>query len=140
MPQSNINGISFAGSVHLKKDLGKNLAFSVEPNRCSFDLKKCEKYPGATFEDLCRMFNDKHHLFSSFFSRVKPPVKCPLKAGNYTFEESKLDFSIFSALAIDGYTWLATFKVLSPEEGVKRKRIVLCLNTETKIVQTRKLS
>ena len=135
IPASNINVATFSGLITVKKDIHGDMEFVIESNRCSFDMKICEKYPGAHIRELCKIFNTKNAFYSSIFDNIEPPIKCPLKAGNYTIDETKLDLSALAVLPVDGYVWVSTLKILS-EAGNKKKRIVMCINTETKIIRT----
>lgn len=138
IPKSNINGMTMSGWIDVKKEIQGNMELVLEANRCTLDMKNCEKYPGTTFRDLCSKFDDKNAFYSPFLESFEPPLKCPMKPGNYTIHEIKLDYTLFSALALDGYIWLTTFKILASEAATKKKRIVACLNTELKIVRCNK--
>ena len=133
MPSSNINIITFSGYVNLTKDIQGDMELVIEANRCTLDLKTCEKYPGARIKELCKRFSEKNKFYSSVFENIKPPAKCPVKAGNYTLKETKLDLSALAVIPLDGYLWVVAFKILSTDPGTKKKRLVMCLNSETKI-------
>lgn len=136
MPVSHLNVVSFSGYGYLSRDIKGDLELFVEVNRCSLDMKFCENYPGTTIRELCKRFRDKNAFYSSTLESIKPLLKCPVKAGNYTFMELKLDLSALSLLPMDGYVWLTTIKLLSAEERIKRKLIVLCIAAETKILRS----
>lgn len=136
MPISNMNIVTFSGYFNVTEDIKGELEFNTDSFRCSFDMKTCEKYPGKTYRDLCKIFRDKNSFFRSFFEKINPNLKCPLKSGIYNMEETKIDFSLFAMLPLDGFVWVSTLKLLSAEPGIKRKRIVMCINAETKIVRT----
>lgn len=136
MPSSNINVMSFSGFVNITRDIQGDMELVMEVNRCSLDRNTCEKYPGATIREMCRRFQEKTKFYAKFFSNFEPPLRCPLKAGNYTMNEIKLDLSVISVLPLDGYLWLVTFKILAIEPGLKKKQTAMCINTETKIVRS----
>lgn len=112
------------------------MEFSIESNKCTLDMTTCEKYASTTLRGMCKIFVKKNAFYSSFFENITPPLVCPLKTGNYTIVETKLDLTALSVLPLDGFVWVSTLKVLAMEPGLKKKRIVLCLNTETKIIRT----
>lgn len=136
LPSSNINIVTFSGFGNLTENIRGEMELVVESFRCNFDMNNCEKFPGATVNEMCKKFIDKTSFYSSFFDNIKPPLKCPLKAGIYKMLDTKMDFSAFSMLPLDGFVWVATFKILLTEPGAKKKRIVMCVTTETKIVKT----
>lgn len=114
------NVVSFSGFGYLPKDVNGDVEIIIETNRCSIDFKSCESVPGFALRDICKRFIEKNTFYSSALEGVKPPLICPVKAGNYTFVENKLDLSILAMLPLDGYIWLTTIKVLTSEEGAKR--------------------
>lgn len=135
IPGSNLNVVTLSGYVNVKQDIQGDMELVLESNRCTFDMKTCEKFPSPTIRELCRKFNTKNAFYSSFFDNIKPTVKCPLKAGNYTINKTKLDLSPIYALPLDGYVWISKIKVLAKDKNNK-KRIEMCMNTETKIIRT----
>lgn len=133
-PSTNINVATFTGYFNVTKDIKGGLDLSAESHRCSLDLKNCEVYPGIVIRDMCKKFIEKNVFYTNFFENIRPPLKCPLKSGLYAMEETKFDFSFLSLLPIDGHVWLSNLKLLSAE-NIKRKRVVACINAETKILR-----
>lgn len=87
------------------------------------------------FKDMCSKFIDP--LYASFFSRIQPPLKCPIAALNYTLLESTLDLTVVTFLPIDGFNIINSLKLVSIENGGKKKKVIFCLNSETKIFKVR---
>ena len=108
---------------------------AVETNRCSLDMKNCDRLANANFKDICAKFKDP--LFTSLFNRIQPPLQCPVAVRNYTLLESTLDLTVISFLPIDGFNIINSIKLVLVENGGKKKRVVFCLNSETKIVKVR---
>lgn len=136
MSSTNVDILTFSSITALSKDIVGEIELVFELNRCTFDMKTCEKYPGLVVRNLCKTLFEKGNHFSIVLERSKPPIRCPLKAGNYTLEETKIDLAFVSMFPLDGYVWVTTFKFLSSEPGSKKKQIVMCLNAETKIFRS----
>lgn len=135
LPISNINVVTLSAVLNVTKEVKGDMELIFDTNRCSLDMKTCEKYPGANIRGLCEKFEQKNAFYTPIFENFKPAIKCPLKPDIYTLKESKMDFSLFSLIPLDGYVWVVTIKVLSAESGIKKKEVAMCLNTETKIVR-----
>lgn len=136
LPSTNINVVTFSGSVNISKEIKGDMELIIEANRCSLDRKTCEKYPGATVHRICKKFDEKNTFYSSFFENIKPAFKCPIKPGLYTVDQTKLDLNAISMLPLDGYLWVVTFKMLTADAGNKRKQTAMCLNSEIKVLRT----
>lgn len=137
-PKSNINSMTYSGLIVVKNDLQGNLDLILEVNRCSLDMNTCEKYPGATIRDLCGKFLDKKAFYTSFLDNIKPALRCPIKAGNYTINEIKVDLTVFSAFPLDGYVWLATLRTIFSDPSLKRKRVAMCIMSEVRVLRVNK--
>lgn len=74
-------------------------------------------------------------IFSPVFSSFEPPLSCPVKAGNYTLKKIVIDLSIFSIFPMDGFVYVGNYQIVA---GKQKRKPVLCINYETKIVKTRK--
>lgn len=136
LPKTNTdNKIPFSGYIEVTEELQGEFEFVIEANRCSLDLKECTKYHTVNFRQICEKFVDPNPLYRGFFSNVKPPLKCPLKPGNYTLTDSMVDLSMISFFPIDGYIWVVTLSLVSSENGSKKKKVAMCVNAETKIVK-----
>ena len=136
LPKSNTNNsLPISGNIEVKENIPGDFEFVIESNRCSLDLKKCEKYGNINFRQICKLFMDENSFFKAFFSGIEPPLKCPLTSGNYTITDSAVDLNIVSFFPLDGYVWMVTFSLVSSEKGSKHKKVAMCINTETKIVK-----
>lgn len=136
LPRSNTNNkITMSGSIVVSQQVSGQIDLVLESNKCSFDMKSCEKLTTINIKDMCKKFKDA--LYSSAFSSIQPPLECPIKPGNYTIKDSTIELSMVSLLPIDGFVYVTSIKLVSSENGGKTKRIVFCLNSEMKIVRTR---
>jgi hypothetical protein len=136
---TNINKISYFGFFDLKEDILGDLTLAFETNRCSLDLKTCEKYSQRNFNGLCDILQDENSYFASFFQSLSPQLKChPLKAGVYTAPNSTIDLQIFTYLPIDGYFWIIQLKLVEQRKNSASKKLIMCINAESKVVKTRK--
>lgn len=139
IPKSNINTLKMSGLITAAVEVPGDIELVVEANKCTLDMMTCEKYAGVSVRELCKRFKVKGAFYSNVIASIKPPLQCPIKAGNYTMEESTFDLSMLSVLPLDGYIWVVTFKLMSAENG-KTKKIAMCLNSETKIFRTSRKS
>lgn len=114
-----------------------DIEFVLGASKCTLDMKTCEKYPTTNIREMCKKFQERNAFYSSALSNFKPPLKCPLKPGNYTLSESRMDLAPVAFIPLDGFVWIVTFKFVSTEKVSQNKKIVMCLNSEVKIVKTR---
>lgn len=138
IPPINHVKIKYAVVITVSEEVKGDLEMVIEGFKCLLDMTGCEKYDSFNVPGMCQKFQDKNPLFTSFFHSFKPPWTCPIKPGNYTIEEGLLDLSLISLLSLDGYVWAATFKFVTGEKRSKNKKIVMCLNSETKIFKSSK--
>jgi hypothetical protein len=131
------NTIKVSGSFTVKEKIHGPIDLSTDTNRCSLDLKSCEKYGSRNIRGLCKMIDNPILFFSDVFAKIKPPTKCPLMPGNYTISESEIDLSLFNYAPVDGYVYMINLKIVSTEKGSKARKIAWCFNLETKITKTR---
>lgn len=138
-PQSNIgNKILFSVLITVSEEVPGEIEFVIESNRCTLDMKTCEKYPVMNVREMCKKFQEKNAFFSMTLASFKPPLKCPIKTGNYSLEESFIDLTPVAFVPLDGFVWIVTFKLVANEKGSKNKKTVLCMNSETKIIKVNK--
>lgn len=129
--------VTISGPFHISEEITGNIEMVLETNKCSLDMKKCEKYSNHNIPNMCIKFRENNAFYSAAFASIHPPLRCPIKPGNYTADDSTFDMTAIQMLPIDGYVWVITFKLVASESGSKTKRIVFCLNTETKIAKIR---
>ena len=136
IPKSNTNNrITISGTVFVTEVISGQIDVAIETNKCSLDMTNCEKMPNVNLKDMCSKLIDP--LFASFFSRIQPPLKCPIAAQNYTLLESDLDLKVITFLPIDGFNIINSIKIVSIDNGGKKKKVIMCLNSETKIFKVR---
>lgn len=138
IPKSDLNIVRVAAVILVTEEVKGDLSLLIETNKCSLDMKTCEKFTGVNVPDICKKFVDKNAFYSPVFEKIKPPFRCPLKPGLYTLEESVLDLFIISMMPLDGYIWVVKFQLISSQKGKKAKEIAMCLNSETKITRARR--
>lgn len=135
-PKTNINKIGYSGFINVSEEVTGEIELVVEASKCSLDMKNCEKYNNLKIVSMCDKFMDKGAFYSSALASINPPFQCPIKPGLYTLNEAALDLSLVSVLPLDGYVWVVTFKFLQAEKFKKMKKVVLCLNSEIKVVRS----
>lgn len=135
--ESENNKLTYSGFIQVTDDVHGEIELVMESNKCSLDMKTCVKYDTVNIREMCKKLEMRNTFYSSALTYIKPPFVCPFKAGNYTFQEATLDLTVFSFLPVFGYVWVSTFKLVSGQKGSKTKRVVMCLNTESKLVKRR---
>lgn len=139
-PPVNYVNIKYSGSINVTHEVKGDIELVMEGNRCTLDMKTCEKNNNLNVGGICQKFHDKNAFYSSLFDNIKPRLKCPIKPGIYMIEEGFLDLSLISLLPLDGYIYVCAFKLAYGEKGSRAKKVAMCLNTETKIFKTHKKS
>lgn len=129
-----IDGVEISAEITIKNKIDATLQFDIFASRCSMDMKDCFKFSTTPpFGNLCSMFVEKGAYYTKIFENIKPEWKCPLQPGNYTMRKTFIDLSVVSFLPLDGSIWMTTFKILDE----KSKKVIMCINSETKIVRKR---
>ena len=129
--------MKLSGTMEVTEEVPGDLNLVVESNKCDLEMKSCVKYNTFNIGGVCQKFLDKKEFYSDVLSSITPPLKCPIKVGNYTLDERTLDLRIISFLPLDGYIWVNSYKLVSSQKG-KPKKVILCLNAEIKIMRTNK--
>lgn len=140
IPKVNIGSMKYSGVITVTEVVSGEIEFVLEASKCTLDMKTCDKYATVNFREMCKKFRDKNAFYSSVFENIKPSFNCPIQPGNYTVEEAVIDLTPVSFVPLDGFIWVVTFRFVSSEKGSKTKKIVMCLNSETKIFRTNKIS
>lgn len=142
VPRRGGDRVNISGYVIINEDIediSSDIVLNIDSNRCDLQMDKCEKYNAFKMSDMCGKLFNIQGIFKSMIQSFHPPLKCPLTAGNYTLDDKAVvDLSVFSMFPIDGSVWVANFKFIGTFG--KTKKIIMCLNSETKIVKTRKLN
>jgi hypothetical protein len=138
--KANVNTVKYSGYFLVNEELAGDFEVVIEANRCSFDMKTCTKYTNFRIDQICEKFESKNPLYASVCATVSPPLHCPVKAGNYSMGSTVVDLSILNVLNFDGYIWLATVKFVTTNSTTKLKRVIMCYNTEIKMVKVRNRS
>lgn len=137
IPESSINKLEISGHIYVIHDIVGDVEMNLETNKCSLDMKKCDKYSTIIIRDLCKKFKENNSLYSNVFENIHPPFQCPIKRGNYTIAESAFDMMRIAMLPLDGYVWVIMFKMVYSENGQKPKKVAMCVNSETKMTKVR---
>lgn len=136
-PKTRGDLIQFAGYMEVHEEIPGDIDFALETNRCSLDMKICEKFTTVNVKGVCKTFKEKDKFYSSILATIKPPLECPLKPDNYTAKQAIIDLKHVSLLPIDGYIWLVTLKFVTSSKGSRAKKLIMCVNAEVKIIKTR---
>lgn len=128
------NKVLFSGMMMVEEEVKGPIDMIMEANRCDLKMNNCEIYQRFKITKMCDKFNDKNAFYAGGLTNITPSLRCPIKAGNYTFVDSILDLSALSPLPLDGYIWIVLMKWVSGESG-KNPRLVFCFHGETKILK-----
>lgn len=139
IPKTYINKVTMLGYITVLQEVIGEIDLIFEANKCTLDMKKCEKYSNRTFKDMCKKLEQKNAFFSSAISSIEPSLQCPIQPGNYTLN-STFDLSPFSILPLGDYLWVMTFKLISSKNGTKRKKISFCVISEVTILKAGRIS
>jgi hypothetical protein len=135
-PETSYDKFTFdGGTVVVNEDILGDIDLVIEGNRCTLDMKSCEKYPTLKIPGLCKLISVKKAFYLSVLDKVTPRPKCPAKAKNHTISSCSMDMTVLKMLSIDGYVWIVK-STLSSNDGKIRKKIA-CLNVEVKVTKDR---
>ncbi|CRK89254.1 CLUMA_CG003013, isoform A [Clunio marinus] len=116
--------MNMSAVLHIRENIPGNLTFTAETNKCSLDMKNCEKYLDVgvmeldlikifSFKDVCRLIEDKNMFYSAALTNIAPPLICPFKAGDHILKPSVLDLSIGEMFRAEGFIWVANFRLIA---------------------------
>lgn len=136
IPKSNTNNkVMLSGIITVSEEISGQVDLVIEANKCSLDMSNCEKAPAVNIKDMCGKF--KSPFYATAFASIQPPLACPIKPGNYTMRECAIELSMIALLPLDGFIYVTSMKMVASENGGKKKRLIFCLNAETKIFKIR---
>jgi hypothetical protein len=138
IPENNANHtVSIGGRMEVLQKLYGPMDLTVEVNKCTLDLKTCEKVITINVKSLCSKIKDSNMFYALLLSRVVPPLNCPLNPGNYTVHHTEVDLSPFTYVPFDGFLFNFIVKILTTNPKTKARIIAICFQMEFKILKTR---
>jgi hypothetical protein len=138
LPENNYDNIVNLGlKLQVMQKIHGPIDASFEISRCSLDLKSCQQFGNFNLRNCCQRLTNSTLIISKIVSKINPPVRCPIDAGNYTAERTELNFKLFSYLPFDGWIYNVIVKVVSTNPKTKSRIIASCFKTEIKIVKVR---
>jgi len=137
VPKSNTAVIPFSGNLIVNEEIKGSFDLETSSKRCSLDLSDCEQYGKGKYQNMCSVLNDQNSWYSTVLSGIKPPLKCPIKPGNYSLNDASLNMGLFKLMPMEGYIWRVSYKIVSTEKinGNASRDVLMCLTTETKIIK-----
>lgn len=123
------NKVYYSMNLNVQEEVHGPLEMMLVVNRCDLKMKHCGFFQDLKITQMCQKLNDPYSLYSKAFAEMKPPIKCPIKVGNYTMMESSIDLSMITGLSIDGHIWVVEIKWMSGDKNI------LCIDNETKITK-----
>jgi hypothetical protein len=112
-----------------------DMEFIVDANKCTPDMKTCEKYANVNIQQMCEKMLEKNRFYSKIFDVVNPPVHCPIKPGNYSLTNSFIDLSIFNVMRLDGFVWVVKMKFVGVDRVTKAKKLLMCTDAQIEITK-----
>lgn len=122
---------AISGVLEVKEKLPGPITLSLESSRCSLDMKNCVHFSVMNFKEMCKKFVDTSAMYTAFFGKITPPLKCPIAPGNYTVADTDLNMNTFEYMPIDGYFYNTVMKLNSAG------KLAWCFKSEVKIVKLR---
>lgn len=126
-----------SGSCLIKQKLSIPLDASFDSNRCTLDMKHCEKFNSLNVKGVCKRFTNSSSILGKMTAIITPPLSCPVQPGNYSTTKFDIDTKTISFLPLDGYIYNIQAKLASVNPATKKKTLVGCIKFEAKIVKIR---
>ncbi|KAG5677730.1 hypothetical protein PVAND_007461 [Polypedilum vanderplanki] len=130
-----IESLNFTGYFSVINDITGDIYVAIDSTRCDLERNNCDKLDTFILKNFCYILVKKNGIFTEIFSKIQPRLKCPLKIGNYSFNNAAFDTKVFSMMPIDGSFWIINIRLIV--ETKKSKKPILCLNVEGKVVKIR---
>jgi hypothetical protein len=132
--------MSIYGGFRIFEKIYGPLSISIEPGKCTSDMKTCEKGFASNLQQLCSKFKDSSFMFAKVIEGITPTLKCPLNIGNYTMKQADVDLKKYSFLPFDGFILNVVMKIVSSDpkkRETKGRIIVACVRFELQVEKVR---
>lgn len=133
----NPHNLAVTGSFELIDNVKYPLELHVKTNKCSPLTSKCTEYNYFKLPGFCTFFNQLPFQKGGLGDFIRPPVRCPLKRGNYDANVS-LSLDQFGKLPLDSSVKYQVKIMMYELVPGQKKRMVFC--TESYIPVTSSLS
>jgi hypothetical protein len=138
IPEQNLNDIFTIGlNISVSEKLYGPMDLSFEINRCTMDMKNCEKFLNINARQVCQKFQNSSTIIGKGVANVTPPIKCPMEAGNYTMKRTDADLKFISFLPIDGFNLNIIIKFVTSVPATKARIVATCIKAEVKVEKFR---
>ncbi|KAJ8918684.1 hypothetical protein NQ315_015004 [Exocentrus adspersus] len=96
--------------ITLLADVDSDMKLWLFLKRCTSrdSLDTCETYNTIKINHFCRILNAKNKPWTMVVDQITPPVKCPLKKGDYEVKNSTFDGSAFDRFPVVNWYWMIT--------------------------------
>jgi hypothetical protein len=88
---STVGSISIGLNLRILETLNPPLSLSTEVDRCTSDLKTCEKFYSGNTKKLCAKLKNPNSLVTKLTETIEPRLKCPIEPGNYSTKPFDMD-------------------------------------------------
>jgi hypothetical protein len=134
VPELNLNNIfNAAGTAIVSEKLYGPMDLSYEINRCTSDMKSCEKFLTFNVRQICQKLQNVQNSLSFIgkaVANITPTLKCPVEAGNYTLKKTEIDLKKYSFLPIDGFILNLVVKLVTTIPATKTRAVASCVKVE----------
>jgi hypothetical protein len=138
VPEQNLNDIfNAAGSAIVSEKLYGPMDLSYQINRCTSDMKNCEKFLTFNVRNVCQKFQDSLSFIGKAVANITPPMKCPIEVGNYTLKKTEIDLKKYSFLPIDGFILNLVVKLVTTIPSTKTRAVATCVKVEFEVDKIR---
>lgn len=109
---------------------------SIYASRCKEHARNyCETFTNFTIVDFCERLVTPGMMGYRYLSKIKPKMKCPVKAGTFSMDKVDIFFGRMLSLPVEGYRWIIRSSMLGKVLGDKREMITLgCLAMNARIM------
>lgn len=105
--------------------------------KCTIDLTRCDYYDTYKMSNICPKLIEKNAMWSKYLAAIRPPLDCPIRAGEYQLVNGTSDITLASHLPIDGNRWITNMKVFesvtNSSTGKIQQEQVWCLDSDVRI-------
>lgn len=76
----------------------------IYARRCSGNV--CETFMNGTITDICQRMITPGMMGYRYMSKIKPKLKCPVKANTYNVDEVDMFFGVLLEMPLEGFRWI----------------------------------
>lgn len=106
----------------------------ITARRCNAN-NICDTFANYTFADFCQRLENPKMLGYRYLSKIKPPLKCPVKAGTYNVDAVASFLGLILDLPIEGFRWIIRASMTGKAAGEKNGMTTIgCLSINARVM------